>query len=120
MIYDRAKDIIGISHQRTLVFGFGLAVALSRNKDQEAMTFLRELQPIMRQGLGINHLLTLKLDTLYGEIIYNDRSSTRADLAAAVPALKDVVRRSKRVLGAAHPSTITSQRVLMNLKKWCA
>lgn len=34
------------------------------------MTFLRELQPIMRQGLGINQSLTLKLDTLYGEIIY--------------------------------------------------
>ena len=82
------------------------------------MALVQELQPAMRQVLGESHLLTLKLDALYGSIIYNDRSSTPADFAAAVPAMEDVIRRMKRVLGASHPSTITSLSILEGLKKF--
>ena len=88
------------------------------------MAFLGELRPAMRQAFGESHLHTLQLDSLYGEIIYNARSSTPADFEAAVPVMEDLVRRSTRILGASHPSTIINQKILTNLKthlkKWYA
>ena len=72
--------------------------------------------PAARRALGNDHPLVFKLRGMYAETSLHDQSSTRADLDEAVSVVEDVIQRSQRVCGAAHPDTQNMRDLLQALK----
>ena len=60
--------------------------------------------------------MVFKLCGVYAETSLHDKSSTRDDIDEAVLIVEDVIQRSQRVMGAAHPSTQEMRRLLGALK----
>ena len=82
----------------------------------EARSLSREKLPVARRALGNDHPLVFKLRGIYAETFLHDESSTRGDLDEAVSVVEDVIQRSQRVFGAAHPETQNKLRLLKALK----
>ena len=72
--------------------------------------------PAARRALGNDHTVVFKLCGVYAETSLHDESSTRADLDEAVLIVEDVIQRSQRVFGAAHPETQHKRRILKALE----
>ena len=82
----------------------------------EAKSLSREKLPAARRALGNDHPLVFKLRGMYAETSLHDQSSTRADLDEAVSVVEDVIQRSQRVCGTAHPETQNMRDLLKALK----
>ena len=94
-----------------------LAISLvATGRQEEAMSFVREKLPATRRDLGDDHSLVFKLRSIYAETSLHNESSTLGDLDEAVSIMEHVIQRSQRVLGAAHPDTESSRRLLKALK----
>ena len=50
---------------------------------------------------------------IYATVLYNDPSATLDDLHEAVTTLEDTARIARRVLGGAHPLTMTIEKHLL-------
>ena len=61
--------------------------------------------PGARRTLGEGHEITLKLRSIYGQVLYKDTDATLDDLREAVTTLEETSRIARRVLGGAHPVT---------------
>ncbi len=63
--------------------------------------------------LGKSNQLTLRMRLIYATVLYNDPSATLDDLHEAVTTLEDTARIARRVLGGAHPLTMTIEKHLL-------
>ena len=82
----------------------------------EARSLSREKLPAARRALGNDHPLVFKLRGIYAETSLHDESSTLADLDEAVSVVEEIIQRSQRVCGAAHPETQNMRDLLKALK----
>ena len=73
---------------------------------------LRKTMSVARRVFGENTDLTLRMKTLYAQALYKDAGATLADLREAVTTLEDTERTARRVLGAAHPTTVKIEHAL--------
>ena len=65
-----------------------------------------------RRFLGKNHQITLMLRKIYGDSLCRADGATLDDVREAVETLEDTERTARRVLGAAHPTTVGIERSL--------
>ena len=73
---------------------------------------MRKMIPVARRVLGENNDITLKMRAIYAAALYEDSGVTLADLREAVTTLEDTERTARRVLGAAHPTTVKIEHAL--------
>ena len=73
---------------------------------------MRKTIPVARRALGENDENTLKILWSYAMTLYKDRSSTLEDLREAVTTLEELERTARRVLGGAHPVTLSIEESL--------
>ncbi len=114
-LYARALAFRGPSDE---FFAMALNLALSlmhTRRLEEAKSFLREQLPAARRALGNDHRLVLKLRGVYAETSVHDQSSTRDNIDEAV-SIMEVIQRSQRVFGAAHPEAQHKRRILKALE----
>ena len=97
----------GEEHENTLSAAFNYATSLGKLKHyKEAKGLLLRNIPVARRILGEGHRLTLKMRLNYAQSLYMDvYGSTLDDLHESVTTLEDLDRRSRRMLGIAHPFT---------------
>ena len=81
------------------------------------MTFSRPLLPLTRRVLGANDDTTLRLAHSYAYAVMNYAAASRDELVFAEKLLEDTVRRFRRVLGTAHPSTPRAEADLATLRR---
>ena len=68
--------------------------------------------PVARRVLGEGHQITLMLRKIYGDSLCRADGATLDDVREAVETLEDTERTARRVLGAAHPTTVGIERSL--------
>ena len=68
---------------------------------------MRTTIPVARRVLGENDETTILLRCNYPMALYKDPDATLDDLREAVTTLEETERTARRVLGGAHPITIT-------------
>ena len=102
----------------TLNVALNLSVALVRaDEASESMAFSRPLLPLARRVLGADHDLCLRLAHGYAWAVTVCADSSRDELVFAEKLLEDAVRRFRRVLGTAHPSTSKAEDDLFYLRE---
>ena len=116
-IYASRVRLSGEFHENTLISALNLSLALVRaNKAFESMTFLRPLLPMVRRALGADHEVCLRFAHAYVYAVLRCAAS-RDELKFAEKLLEDAVRRFRRVLGTAHPSTSKAEGDLFYLRE---
>ena len=73
---------------------------------------LRRTLPVARRVLGENDETTLRMRWNCALALYDDPTATLTDLREAVATHEDAGRISRRVLGSAHPLTMTFESAL--------
>ena len=119
--YASLVAIHGVSDETTITAGLNLLISLNRAGCLvEAQTLGRELATRATEALGADHILTLK--TIHGlvDARRRDPDATRETMHDAAATLQDVYQRQRRLLGATHPDTRTSERDLTSLRRWLA
>ena len=72
--------------------------------------------PVARRVLGESYDLTLKIRCTYAGGLCNEPSATLDDLRESVTMLEDTARTARRVLGAAHPTTVDIEGALRDAR----
>ena len=113
-IYAGKKLLFGNSDQRTLSAANNLVHELQRQKKHaEAVTILREPLSEARRAFGDDHEMTLMLSSLLADSLVSAGTiPTANDLREAIAIREDICKRSRRLLGSAHPNTQKRQRAL--------
>ena len=73
---------------------------------------MRKTMPVARRVLGENCETTLKMRMIYARALYHDTGATPEDQREAMMTLEETERIVRRVLGGAHPLTLTIERDL--------
>ena len=73
---------------------------------------MRKTMPLARRVLGDCHDLTLKMRSIYANVLFADPDATLADLREAVETLEETERISRCVLGGANPTVRQIVRAL--------
>jgi len=98
--------LYGEEHAATLQEADNYANDLLRlQRFEEARSLLRKTMPVARRVLGESNEITLRVRSLYAQALYRDEGATLDDLREAVATLEEIERTTRRVLGAAHPTT---------------
>ena len=81
---------------------------------EEAKSLLRKQIPVAQRKLGDGHIITLTLKKTYAVALYCDKDpgAMLDNLREAVTTLEEVERTARRVLGAAHPTTVDIEGAL--------
>ena len=108
--------------QRTLAAANNLVFQLiKRYKYTEAVSILREPLSEARRAFGDDHDITLKLSSLLADsLVGTGTSPTVDDLREAIAIREDILKRSRRLLGVAHPATQKRQRALDDARDYLA
>ena len=77
---------------------------------------LRKTIPVARRVLGENDDRTLKMRLIYARALYKDPGATLDDLREAVTTLEEAERTARRVLGGAHPLTVTIEEICVKTR----
>ena len=116
-IYASRVRLSGEFHEKTLISALNLSIALVRaNKARESVTFSRPLLPKVRRELGAENEVCLRFAHAYVYAVMNCAAS-RDELIFAEKLHEDTVRRFRRVLGPAHPSTSKAEADLVFLRE---
>ena len=119
-IYASRVRLSGEFHKDTLISALNLSITLVReNKAFESMTFSRPLLPMARRVLGADNEVCLRFAHSYVYAVMNCAAS-RDELIFAEKLHEDTVRRFRRVLGPAHPSTSKAEADLVFLRELLA
>ena len=97
----------GEEHESTISAAFNYAntlFVLTRYKEAKSLT--RKVLPVARRVFGEGDGLTLKIRCTYACALVNEPSATLDDLREAVTTLEETEGTARRVLGAAHPTTM--------------
>ena len=117
-VYAGNVRLFGESHEKTLLSALSLSVALVRaDEASESMAFSRPLLPVARRVLGADNDLCLRLAHSYAYAVLGCAAPSRDELFFAERLLEDTVRRVRRVLGTAHPSTSKAEGDLAILRR---
>ena len=103
------------AHTLTLAVCYAMSL-VARLKFEEAKELLRKTTPVARRFLGESHELTLRMRSLYAEVLYKNDGATPEDFREAVTRLEDVERAARRVLGGAHPIVMGVEIDLRNAR----
>ena len=68
--------------------------------------------PVARRVLGESNVVTLRMGSVYGQVLYQDTEATLDDLREAVTTIEDAERIAQRVFGGGHPITEGMERRL--------
>ena len=108
-VYSGRVKLDGKDHKDTFRAAYNYTLTLDRlgleQGLEEARKLLRKTIPTARSVLGDNNSLTLKLRSLYADVLRKD-GATLDDLREAVTTLEDTERTARRVLGGAHPLVV--------------
>ena len=117
-IYASRVRLSGAFHEKTLISALNLSITLVRaNKACESMAFSRPLLPMSRRALGADHEITLRFAHSYAYAACNCAAASRDEVVFADKLLEDTIRRFRRVLGTAHPSTSKAEGDLFYLRE---
>ena len=106
----RCKD--AEAHVENHVVDFSRPSRSRLERREEAKSLLLKTIPVARRVLGESDDLTLKLRSNYAVALYKGDAATLDDLHEAVTTLEDAARIARRVLGGAHPTTVSIERTL--------
>ena len=107
-VYCGRLKIDGEEHDFTLMAANNYANSLLLlGRFEEAKSLLRKAVPVARRVLGEGDSTTLRMRKSYALALYKDPAATLDDLREAVTTLEDTERIARRVLGSAHPLTMT-------------
>ena len=116
--YASRVRLSGEFHEKTLISALNLSITLVRaNKACESMAFSRPLLPMSRRALGADHEITLRFAHSYAYAACNCAAASRDEVVFAEKLLEDTIRRFRRVLGTAHPSTSKAEGDLFYLRE---
>ena len=106
--YSGNRKLYGEEHNDTLISANNYALSLiDLQRPQEAKSLMRKLLPVARRALGKDDETTLRMRDYYAVALYKDPNATLDHLREAVTTLEDLERNARRVLGSAHPVTLT-------------
>ena len=106
-VYSRRLKLNGEEHLETLQAASNYVLGLVElNRLEEGKSLMRKAVPVARRVLGESDDTTLRMRWVYTQTLYKDTGASLDDLREAVTTLEDVERTARRVLGAAHPSTM--------------
>jgi len=113
-VYAGFNSIYGNCDTRTLMAASNLVYQLqTQGKHTEAVSTLRKPLSDARRALGDDHDITLSLSALLGDsLVPVGTSPTANDLREAIAMREDLCKRTRRLLGGAHPTTQKRQRAL--------
>ena len=112
-VYFGFLTLNGKEHRETLVAANNYGSILDELKRfEEAKTLLRETVPVARRIFGDCNELTLRMRFVYTQTLYLDEGATLDDLRESVATLEELDRTARRVLGAAHPTTVNIEQAL--------
>ena len=77
---------------------------------------MRKMVPVARRVLGESNETTLKMRLMYAVALCSDTGVTLDDLREALTTLEEVERTARRVLGGAHPFTLSIAQNLGNVR----
>ena len=77
---------------------------------------LRKTVPVARRILRDSHELTLMMRLNYARALYRNPGATLEDLREAVTTFEEMDRTARRVLGGAHPITVSIGRGLQKAR----
>ena len=106
-VYSGTLKLRGEEHESTISAAFNYAntlFVLTRYKEAKSLT--RKVLPVARRVFGEGDGLTLKIRCTYACALVNEPSATLDDLREAVTTLEETEGTARRVLGAAHPTTM--------------
>ena len=107
----------GEQHGGTCLVVENYAITLANlRRFEEAKSVLRKMIPVARRVFGENAATTLKMRAVYAEALYKDPSATLDDLREAVAMMEEIKPTMRRVLGGAHPLTLTLETILRNAR----
>ena len=90
-------------------YAFSLA---QLKRSGEAKALLRRQIPVARRVLGEGHEIKLTMSWNYARALYENASATLNDVCEAVTTLEETKRKARRVMGHAHPVTMSIERDL--------
>ena len=112
-IYSGYLKLTGKQSRDTLEAALNFADSLvDFERFAEIKSLLQEVIPMARRVFGENNIKTLKMRWLYAFALFKDDSATLADLREAVTTLETIANSWNRVLGPAHPETLSVQAAL--------
>ena len=110
-VYSRRLKLFGEECEETLQAALNYAASLLLGlRFEEAKPFLRKIMPVARRVLGEGNRIMLTMRSLYAEALHRADGATINDLREAVTTIEDTERIARRVLGGAHPLTMTFER----------
>jgi len=105
---ENLRQLRGSENEKSVASLLNLTVSLGcSGRNAEAIRVLREARPAACQALGEDHHLCLSLGKILGYAHYNRgiESSDATELLAAGAIFRDLILRSRKVLGSEHPET---------------
>jgi hypothetical protein len=112
-VYSGELKLYGAEHSETLTSAFNYASSLVEFKRfEEVRSLTRKTIPVTRRVLGEGNAITLKMRSMYAEVLYLDPASTLDNVRESVEMLEDVERTARRVLGGAHPTAVEMEQGL--------
>ena len=91
-------------------------VLVSLKRYQEAKLLLHRQIPAARRVLGESHEATLRMRTNYARALCTNDDATLDDLHEAVTAVEGAASTARRVLGGAHPLTVSIGEALRDAR----
>ena len=116
-VYSGRLKLLGEEDRATLLAAGNYAVSLKTLEHfEEAKALLRKTMPVARRVLGESNVVTLRMGSVYGQVLYQDTEATLDDLREAVTTIEDAERIAQRVFGGGHPITEGMERRLQEAR----
>jgi hypothetical protein len=113
-LYQRAVELHGAAHERTLDYATRLAACLQVDgKYREARSFLQEPIAAARRASVPDSVPLLKLRWTYASACAKDPGASLEMLIETTPLLEGCVLTARRLLGDEHEVTVIGNRVLL-------
>ena len=111
----------GAEHRETLREANNFAATLLELKRyQECLSLMRKSIPVARRVYGEGNGITLAMQLHSAVALYSNDDATPDDFREAMTTLEETGRTARRVLGAAHPTTMDIEHSLQDARGWLA
>ena len=116
-VYSGRLKLLGEEDRATLLAAGNYAVSLKTLEHfEEAKALLRKTMPVARRVLGESNVVTLRMGSVYGQVLYQDTEATLDDLREAVTTLAEIEGTARHVLGGAHPTAVAIEGYLRDAR----
>jgi len=111
------RKLLGEEHPETLQVANNYATTLlNLQRYGETKSLMRKTVPVAHRVLGADNRLTLTLRSNYAMALYKAAGATLDDLREAETTFEETERIARRVMGGAHPLTLTFERDLRDAR----